>query len=142
MRVLALFVLVPLVLLTCASSPAPREAGPSVDEDPVHASSLNRDMVHGVVQTKREAMIACYEDGLRADATLRGRLVMRWTIRADGVVTEASVAQSNLTAEVEPRAFYECMIEAVLTMEFPPVFQESRLHYPFIFEPPSDDSEG
>lgn len=91
------------------------------------------ELVSGVVRAHLPEIRACYEAGLRSRPDLRGRLVVRFTVEADGAVTGAEVASSTLgDGQVEA-----CVLERVRAMQFPPTPRGAsiRVSYPFAFEP-------
>jgi hypothetical protein len=90
---------------------------------------LSPDQVNRVVLAHRGALQACYEIEAQKDPTLRGGVVVSWTIDASGAVTSASRASSTLNnARVEG-----CVLRQVKTWRFPASDGSTLANYPFSF---------
>jgi hypothetical protein len=90
---------------------------------------LSPDQVNRVVLAHRGALQACYEIEAQKDPTLRGGVVIAWTIDASGAVTSASRASSSLNnARVEG-----CVLRQVKTWHFPSSDGSTLSNYPFSF---------
>jgi hypothetical protein len=90
---------------------------------------LSPDQVNRVVLAHRGALQACYEIEAQKDPTLRGGVVVSWTIDASGAVTSANRASSTLNnARVEG-----CVLRQVKTWHFPASDGSTLANYPFSF---------
>lgn len=74
---------------------------------------------------------ACYERVLKGEETLRGRLVMAFSIEPDGSVSAAKVANDELGSEKVAR----CVTHAVGAFRFPEGTEAVAVEYPMVFEP-------
>lgn len=75
----------------------------------------------------------CYEDGLRRDATLEGRVAIEFTINGDGSVSDVEDGGSYLP---DP-AVIQCLLGAVRKIAFPepPRGKAVRVIYPWSLSP-------
>jgi TonB family protein len=90
------------------------EAG-AVGGDARVGHGLSPDQVATVVRSHQGALRACYEAEARKDPSLRGALVVSWTIDPSGAVTSASVLRSTLNnARIE-----QCVPRLVRSWRFP-----------------------
>ncbi len=72
----------------------------------------------------------CYEPELLHDRTLRGKVVLAWSIDANGTVRAAKVVKSTLPGD----AVATCILNAVRGWPFrPPQGAPTRVVYPFVF---------
>lgn len=114
------------------AAPAPATAAraggdaPSTGGRPLSAKQIKR-----VVKAKTPQVRACYERELKMHDGLRGKVVLGWTIRADGTVTGAR-AVSNSTRN---SAMVPCMTRAVANWRFPRASEAFDVEYPFVFKP-------
>jgi hypothetical protein len=86
--------------------------------------------------SKAEAkLIACYLPGKKRDPTLRGKVIVKLTINADGNARPVANEKSNL----EDPEVIACVIRTVKTLHFTkPVEGSVTVVYPFIFRPTGD----
>jgi TonB family protein len=76
---------------------------------------LSPDQVGRVVRAHQGAVRACYEVEAQKDPSLRGALVVSWTIDPSGAVTSVNVLRSTLNnARVE-----QCVPRLVRSWRFP-----------------------
>ena len=87
--------------------------------------------VEAVAARTRELVAGCYAIGLADDPTLMGVAVVRFTVNADGSVSNVAITRSSL---VSP-AVEECLMAAVTTWRFAPGGVAETFEYPFTFEP-------
>lgn len=84
-----------------------------------------------VVNRKLGAIKGCYEQALKRDPTLAGKVTIRFTISGSGKVTTARTTLNELTPAVGT-----CMVNAFKRMRFPPPEGgEVTFEYPFMFTP-------
>jgi hypothetical protein len=93
---------------------------------------LSKDQVDRVVQSRRNALRACYERELQRNPTLGGKLLMVWKIDAGGAVVSANVQSSSLRSG----AVEDCIVRQIQRMRFPRAQNGSPtlVKYPLIFE--------
>jgi hypothetical protein len=90
---------------------------------------LSPDQVNRVVLAHRGALQACFEIEAQKDPTLRGGVVVSWTIDASGAVTSATRASSTLNnARVEG-----CVLRQIKAWHFPASDGSTLANYPFSF---------
>lgn len=75
----------------------------------------------------------CYENELKRNAGLRGKLVVSLTVAASGRVTEVAVAQNTLGSD----AVVTCAVEQMHGWVFPAIEAgTTTFKAPFVFTPP------
>ncbi len=129
-----------VVLAGCRRSGTERPAAddPSaarwIEPGPASAA-IDKDLIRTVVRTHVGEIRSCYEQGLVADPELAGRVSVRFTIDARGIVSEAEVASSSLHPGAEPVA--ACIVAALKAWRFPvpPASTDAVVIYPFVFAP-------
>lgn len=91
---------------------------------------LDRSQIDEVVKRNLTAIRYCYQRELQKDASLAGKVTMKFTISGDGTVSAARASGS-----LQSDAVQSCMTGRFLKMRFP----EPRGHgivvvsYPFLF---------
>jgi Ca-activated chloride channel family protein len=98
--------------------------------------SLDVDLVRRYVKRNLPAVRACYDKALALQPGLSGKLVLQWTIGADGKVRKASVTSSTLGNP----AFEACVLKLVEGWTFPAPAGggEATMNYPMVFSPGSN----
>lgn len=96
--------------------------------------SLSKEAIRRVIQRHLNEVRFCYEEGLRAQPDLSGRVAVRFMVSPAGVVQHAQVADSELrrpTTEV-------CIVSAVRRWTFPAPEGGGyvTVSYPFLFDRP------
>lgn len=82
---------------------------------PIILGSLDKELIRRVVQTHLAQIKYCYERELLRTPGLFGRVVMKWVINGEGVVTQAQTAETQLrNANVE-----SCIATRIKTWRFP-----------------------
>jgi hypothetical protein len=95
--------------------------------------SLDRDIIRRVVRAHLHEVRNCYNEGLKRDPNLRGRVVIDFVIGPDGFVSSAVVEQSDLPdKQVAP-----CIAAAAGGWQFPKPVGGGNVvvTYPFVLEP-------
>ncbi|MEZ4223583.1 MAG: AgmX/PglI C-terminal domain-containing protein [Polyangiaceae bacterium] len=72
----------------------------------------------------------CYRKGLERQPQLEGRVVVRFSIRADGLVRDAREETTSLA----DRATRQCVLATFFDLTFPPARGEVAVSYPLRFE--------
>ncbi|MBE0566446.1 MAG: energy transducer TonB, partial [Krumholzibacteria bacterium] len=86
-----------------------------------------------VVRRYAPAIQFCYENELKKNPGLRGKLVVSLTVTADGAVTEATIIEDGLGAP----AVTGCSLAQIRGWQFPPVpAGVTTFQVPFLFTPP------
>ena len=90
--------------------PAPAEAAPA-------GGSIDREGLRKVLQAHAAEIQRCYQPELALDQLLEGKVALRWTVQADGSVTDASLDEAHTT--LRNRKVHECMLARVAGWRFP-----------------------
>ncbi|HVU52510.1 MAG TPA: AgmX/PglI C-terminal domain-containing protein [Polyangia bacterium] len=103
------------------------EGAPVVEGGKVDAPAIARE-----IRGRRKAIAACYERALKAQPTLAGKLVVRFSLAAAGTVTAVEIDDDTLGAP-EVGA---CVRAVVLRWRFPALAEgAAELSFPFVFQP-------
>jgi TonB family protein len=97
-----------------------------------HAGSthqLSAQEVQHVVSTHRASIRACYDPESWRNPSLSGKVTLQLSVKGDGSVDGARVAQSTLGNSVVE----SCMVKDVTRWRFPAANGESNLTVPFVF---------
>ena len=87
-----------------------------------------------VIQKYAAGIQWCYENELKKDPTLRGKMVVAITVSAAGKVTGAAIIENT----VESSRLSSCALSQVRDWRFPPVPEGSTaFQAPFVFTPPN-----
>jgi hypothetical protein len=111
------------------SGSGPGEHGVAAGGGGAAHGGLSPDQVNRVVLAHRAALQACYEIEAQKDPTLRGGVVVAWTIDPSGAVTSANQASSTIH---NPRV-EGCVLRQVRTWHFPTSEGSTVANYPFSF---------
>ncbi len=96
------------------------------------AGALPPEVVARIVRQNFGRFRLCYENGLRHDPTLRGRIVTSFVIESDGSVSRIADAGSDLPDD----GVLACVLRANGNMSFPqPEQGVVKVKYPIIFNP-------
>jgi len=104
------------------------ETGP-----PLLLDALPRSVIRAAIHRRRAQVRACYERELINTPGLSGKILVRFTIGPQGLVSDAGVAQSTLSN----RNVEQCLLRKVRTWRFPKPRGGGRVvvRYPFLFAP-------
>jgi TonB family protein len=103
---------------------------PTVAEDLNVAGGLDPELVRRVIKSHRDQIRYCYEVELARNASLAGKLAVKFTIGAEGEVVSSQVAESNLSSADLNR----CVTSRVQSWVFPkPKGGVVSVRYPFVF---------
>jgi hypothetical protein len=106
-----------------------REVRVVVKAPPVVIGSLSKDLIRRVVHEHKDHVRYCYEQALQSRPGLAGRVVIGWTIGADG-----SVKTSRVESTTMGDAVGSCVAKRVRTWRFPePKGGIVVVRYPFAF---------
>ena len=124
----------PAATSTPAKTEAPSKEAAAPAQEPV--GKLEPAEIQKVIWTNFAKLRACYEEGLRKDPSLQGRIAIRFVIDREGKVRQAS---EGAPAFPDP-AVTKCVVDAFNTLEFPrPEGGIVTVEYPVIFPPGSGD---
>ena len=98
----------------------------------VSNGSLPPEVIKRIVRQNFGRFRACYEDGLRRDPALQGRVSARFVIGRDGAVSSVSDGGSDLP----DRGVVSCVVRAFYGVSFPqPEGGIVTVTYPILFSP-------
>lgn len=94
--------------------------------------ATHKEDVRQVMRTNGPLFQKCYEEGLKKDPKIEGKVVLMWTVGTDGKVISAEVKESELKSAVAEK----CMVSAVKTLKFPKPLNgiDTRIVYPLSFQ--------
>ena len=105
------------------------DAAPEVD-----SSDVDREALARYVRQRKAAIQNCYERELKRNPTLRGRVVVRFSITPSGRSSDIEIEENSLGNE----AVASCIRNAVRTWVFPfKPKSDVAVAYPFVFSPAS-----
>ena len=111
--------------------PPPKRKVAVMDNGPLNQNGgCSAANIRNVVMRRAAAIRACYERELQVKPTLGGKLTARWTIVADGSVTNASA----IVDTVGDGGVTRCVLDWVRRMKFePPAGGLCVVQWPFVF---------
>ncbi len=114
--------------LTLVASGSPALAGPGAEEASVQGS-LDKEVIRRVIRQHIGEVKLCYEEQLKTNPSLAGRVMAHFTIGPDGKVTDSSIQETSLKSP----ACEKCIADAVRGWEFPkPRGGKVVVSYPFV----------
>lgn len=118
--------------------PGPAPEPPATGEAPESGSGrLAPEVIKKVVRANNAKFRACYQEGLKKDPTLRGRVVTRFVIGPDGHVESAATSGDLKDDDVK-----ECVARATKALSFAkPEGGQVAVAYPIVFSPESGGPE-
>lgn len=88
---------------------------PSGSDDNFAATGLDRDQIIAVVNRHRGEITYCYEQALKRNASLRGKISIQFVINPNGKVSKASIAESSANSAT----LETCMVARLRGWQFP-----------------------
>jgi hypothetical protein len=103
------------------------DAAPEVESGEVDRDALNR-----YVKARKAAIVACYEKELKRNPTMKGKVVVRFSISTSGRATEIDIEENTLGND----AVSACIKAIIRTWVFPfKPESEVPVAFPFVFSP-------
>ena len=100
---------------------------------------LPPEVIRKVVRDNYGAFRACYEQGLKQDASLAGSVVVSFVIEEDGRVSNAALNDSTTLTD---RAVIDCVLQHYAALQFPkPEGGFVNVVYPIRFMPEEPSSQ-
>jgi len=119
---------------TAGPGPEKKISGDVKKKNPIASGGtgmMSSSDVADVVNRKIGAIKGCYEQGLKRDPALKGKVTIRFTISGTGKVTTARATLNELSSQVG-----DCIANAFTRFRFPPPEGgEVTFEYPFLFTP-------
>ncbi len=106
--------------------------GVSMQTPEVESADVDREKLTSFVRARKGAIQQCYERELKRNQTLRGKIVVRFTITTQGRASEIDIEENTLNNE----AVSSCIKTVIRGWVFP--FKppsEVPVAYPFVFAP-------
>jgi TonB family protein len=122
-------------------TPEPSAAASSATASPPR-DSRSKQEIQQVMANNRDKVRACYDAALAKNPGIAGDLVVDFTIDPRGDVKQAEVNWSQ--SEIHIPELDACAADAVRSLKFPASSRglESKVSYPFNFNPPRQGSTG
>jgi hypothetical protein len=79
--------------------------------------SIDKELIRAVIKEHAQQIRFCYEEQLAVNPKLAGKVVIRWTIDADGNASNASVDGSG-TSLADDKV-HQCMMARIVSWQFP-----------------------
>jgi len=100
----------------------------------VESSTVDREGLARYVKSRLKAITSCYEKELKRNPSLKGRVVVRFTIKPDGRTSDVDVEENTVGSD----AVGACIKTLIRTWTFPfKPEEETTVAYPFVFSPAS-----
>jgi outer membrane biosynthesis protein TonB len=138
------------------AEPPPSDEPPTTDEPPTHLASegaamiipmvtqakavvqgpFDKDILRRIVRAHINEIRFCYNQELKANPELKGRISVRFAIEADGTVAESRLVKTEPKTDAM-RAVGDCAANAIPRWLFPKPSGGERVlvTYPFLLEP-------
>lgn len=99
----------------------------------VEDSPYPKDAVRNVIRSQLKEYRACYVGELKTNPAARGKVVMQWTINAQGKVQDGEI--SSTEKSISGKSFETCILGVLSKAQFPPApgGAEVEAIYPFHF---------
>ncbi len=101
-------------------------------EADVDSSTVDKDALGRFIKIRLRSVQGCYEAQLKRSPTLRGKLVIRFTIGTNGQVTEVNVDSDSMGSD----EVASCVMRLIKTWHFPfKPDSDTTVSFPFLFAP-------
>jgi len=122
------FLLSILFIASCANTPNSSKPDPYLDPN---YGKKNRDGIRNVIKANKHHVKACYEQALKDNKHLAGKIILKWGIVGNGVVTNTEVILSTLAND----SVENCLSEKLKTFTFPDPGPDKEVvvKFPFLF---------
>jgi hypothetical protein len=98
--------------------------------EPQDATALTKDDIHRVIKGRAGLLRACYAKELERKPDLSGKVLVRFTISAEGKVSKAAIDAARST--LDDPAVTRCVVRQFLGLRFP-AKGGAQVNYPLIF---------
>lgn len=92
--------------------------------------TLSAQQISGTIKTNLPKVRACYEQGLKSNPGLAGKLVLAWTVGADGRVRDVETVSNG----VRDNGVVSCIRKSVAKWRFAKAQSPSDVEYPFVLK--------
>lgn len=92
---------------------------------------IDREEVRLIIRKNLNSIKTCYDDGLKNNPNIQGKIVIEWDLASDGSVSKAAVKSSELKSETVEN----CIVNKIKALKFPasPTGTIANISYPFSF---------
>jgi len=99
-------------------------------EAEVESSACDKDALGHFINARKGSIQSCYETQLKRNPTLKGKLVVRFTIGTKGNVTEVSIDSDTMGSD----EVASCVMNRIKTWKVPCTpDSETAVAFPFLF---------
>jgi TonB family protein len=114
------------------SQEAEVQARTTLETAEVESTTVDRDQLSRYVKSRLRAVTSCYEKELKRNPSLKGRVVVQFTIKPDGRTTDVNVNENTVGSD----AVAQCIRFLIRAWTFPfKPEKEATVAYPFSFAP-------
>jgi TonB family protein len=108
--------------------------GVRAEEPIVGTGTLDKSVIANVIRSHLKEVQACYEQTLKSEPNLKGKVLVAFEISPTGTVTTASIQAADGT--ITNAAMNKCVVGAVQSWQFPKPKGDGnvKVTYPFIFD--------
>jgi hypothetical protein len=96
---------------------------------PTTVGRMDREALREVMRAHADEVRACYEQGLRAQPSLEGKLLVRWVIDDTGRAKLPCIVGASTT--IQDREVWRCVMKQVTTWQFPKAEPEGFVRVTF-----------
>lgn len=98
----------------------------------IESADVDRDALARYVRARKAAIQSCYEKELKRNPNLKGKVVVRFTIKTSGRAGDIEIEENTLGSE----AVGSCIRTTIRSWVFPfKPDDETAVSYPFVFAP-------
>jgi hypothetical protein len=92
---------------------------------------IQKDWVLKIIKSESKSIRSCYEEGLKTNPDLVGKILVDFEIEVNGSVQVVKVESSTINNQIVEN----CLIEKIKTFTFPPPPEKTvvQVKFPFIF---------
>lgn len=93
--------------------------------------AYDREAVRQTIRKSITSFKNCYDEGVKKNPSLEGKVVVEWDIGTEGSVKTAAIKSSTLNDD----AVHKCMIDNIMVLKFPAPLDgmTANIVYPFVF---------
>jgi hypothetical protein len=111
------------------------DAGPSGAGESSAEPGRKPEDIMTIIKTRRDDFRACYDAQIKSHPTMKGNIDLEWVVDPKGNVSSAKINESK--SQILIPEVTDCMIKLVKSIKFAESKKgfETRMHYPFNFNP-------
>ena len=99
---------------------------------------LDKEDIMEVIQKRQSGITSCYEKELQTNRTLKGKVMVSFTIQVSGEVTDVKVNESK--SDLKEKKVTDCMVLILKNLRFPARKKgpPQEINFPFNFKPKAE----